>query len=136
MVHNGIEYGDMELICEAYHLMKTLLGLSCQEMHEIFARWNESRLNSYLIEITGDILAYRDEDGEPCLLYTSFGVYFLKIPAMIMTLATGSAVWGIAYIYCNGAPKGKTSEILSFIANGKIGGIILSLIHILRRWRD
>ncbi len=65
MVHNGIEYGDMELICEAYHLMKTLLGLSCQEMHEIFARWNESRLNSYLIEITGDILAYRDEDGEP-----------------------------------------------------------------------
>ena len=65
MVHNGIEYGDMELNCEAYHLMKTLLGLSCQEMHEIFARWNESRLNSYLIEITGDILAYRDEDGEP-----------------------------------------------------------------------
>lgn len=57
-------------------------------------------------------------------LINGFGVYFLKIPAMIMTLATGSAVWGIAYIYCNGAPKGKTSEILSFIANGKIGGII------------
>lgn len=63
----------------------------------------------------------------------AFGVYFLRIPAMIMTLATGSAVWGIAYIYCNGAPKGKTSEILNFIANGKIGGVIngASLIWIL-----
>lgn len=66
-------------------------------------------------------------------LINGFGVYFLRIPAMIMTLATGSAVWGIAYIYCNGAPKGKTSEILSFIANGKIGGIIngASLIWII-----
>lgn len=61
------------------------------------------------------------------------GVYYLKIPAMIMTLATGTAVWGIAYIYCNGAPKGRASEILSFIANGKIGGVIngASLIWII-----
>lgn len=65
MVHNGIEYGDMQLICEAYHLMKDLLGMSDDEMHEIFAQWNEGELDSYLIEITRDILAYKDEDGEP-----------------------------------------------------------------------
>ena len=63
MVHNGIEYGDMQLIAEAYHLMKEGLGLSNQEMHEIFARWNEGPLDSYLIEITRDILATQDEDG-------------------------------------------------------------------------
>lgn len=57
-------------------------------------------------------------------LINGCGVYFLKIPAMIMTLATGTAVYGLAYIYCDGAPKGKTSPILSFIANDKIGGVI------------
>ncbi|HBN82790.1 MAG TPA: phosphogluconate dehydrogenase (NADP(+)-dependent, decarboxylating) [Clostridiales bacterium] len=65
MVHNGIEYGDMQLICEAYNLMKTLLGMSADEMHEVFKEWNEGELDSYLIEITRDILAYKDEDGEP-----------------------------------------------------------------------
>ena len=65
MVHNGIEYGDMQLICESYHLMKSLLGLSDDEMHEVFAEWNKGELDSYLIEITRDILAYKDEDGEP-----------------------------------------------------------------------
>jgi len=65
MVHNGIEYGDMQLICEAYHLMKDLLGMSADEMHEVFKEWNEGELNSYLIEITRDILAYKDEDGAP-----------------------------------------------------------------------
>jgi len=63
MVHNGIEYGDMQLIGEAYHLMKEGLGLSNQEMHEVFARWNEGELDSYLIEITRDILAAKDEEG-------------------------------------------------------------------------
>ena len=63
MVHNGIEYGDMQLIGEAYHLMKEGLGLSNEEMHEVFARWNEGELDSYLIEITRDILAAKDEDG-------------------------------------------------------------------------
>jgi 6-phosphogluconate dehydrogenase len=63
MVHNGIEYGDMQLIGEAYHLMREGLGLSNQEMHEVFARWNEGELDSYLIEITRDILATRDEEG-------------------------------------------------------------------------
>jgi 6-phosphogluconate dehydrogenase len=65
MVHNGIEYGDMQLICEAYQVMKDLLGMSADEMHEIFKEWNEGELNSYLIEITRDILAFKDDDGKP-----------------------------------------------------------------------
>jgi 6-phosphogluconate dehydrogenase len=64
MVHNGIEYGDMQLICEAYHLMKEALGMSTDEMHKVFAEWNRGKLDSYLIEITRDILGYRDENGE------------------------------------------------------------------------
>ena len=63
MVHNGIEYGDMQLICEAYFLMKEYLGMSADEMHAVFADWNTGVLDSYLIEITRDILAYTDEDG-------------------------------------------------------------------------
>ncbi len=65
MVHNGIEYGDMQLICEAYQIMKEYLGMSYDEMHDVFKEWNEGELDSYLIEITRDILAYRDEKGEP-----------------------------------------------------------------------
>ena len=65
MVHNGIEYGDMQLICEAYSLMENVLGLSCDQMHEVFKEWNTGVLDSYLIDITKDILAMKDEDGEP-----------------------------------------------------------------------
>src|SRR6266850_71471 len=65
MVHNGIEYGDMQLICEAYNLLKTGLGLSADEMQPVFAEWNKGELNSYLIEITRDILAFKDTDGQP-----------------------------------------------------------------------
>jgi 6-phosphogluconate dehydrogenase len=65
MVHNGIEYGDMQLICEIYQIMKVLLNTSADEMHEIFKEWNEGELDSYLIEITRDILAYREADGTP-----------------------------------------------------------------------
>jgi 6-phosphogluconate dehydrogenase len=65
MVHNGIEYGDMQLICEAYHLMRDGLGMRAGEMHKVFAKWNRGKLDSYLIEITRDILAYKDTDGEP-----------------------------------------------------------------------
>ena len=65
MVHNGIEYGDMQLICEAYSLMENALGMSCDEMHEVFKEWNTGVLDSYLIDITKDILAVKDEDGEP-----------------------------------------------------------------------
>lgn len=65
MVHNGIEYGDMQLIGEAYHLMKEGLGMSADEMHHVFAEWNQGKLDSYLIQITRDILAYKDVDGQP-----------------------------------------------------------------------
>jgi 6-phosphogluconate dehydrogenase len=67
MVHNGIEYGDMQLICEVYQIMKVLLNLSADEMHEIFKEWNEGELDSYLIEITRDILAYKEADGTPLI---------------------------------------------------------------------
>jgi 6-phosphogluconate dehydrogenase len=63
MVHNGIEYGDMQLINEIYQIMKDVLGMSADEMHEVFKEWNEGELDSYLIEITRDILAFKDEDG-------------------------------------------------------------------------
>ena len=64
MVHNGIEYGDMQMICEVYEMMKAGLEMSNEEMHEVFARWNSGVLDSYLVEITRDILGYRDENGE------------------------------------------------------------------------
>src|SRR6266576_2661238 len=65
MVHNGIEYGDMQLIGEAYQLMKAGLGMSADEMHPVLAEWNKGELESYLIEITRDILAFKDADGQP-----------------------------------------------------------------------
>ncbi|WP_435190269.1 decarboxylating NADP(+)-dependent phosphogluconate dehydrogenase [Pseudothioglobus sp. nBUS_23] len=63
MVHNGIEYGDMQLICEAYEIMKDVLGMTNDEMHEVFKEWNKGELNSYLIEITADILKFKEKDG-------------------------------------------------------------------------
>jgi 6-phosphogluconate dehydrogenase len=63
MVHNGIEYGDMQLICEAYQLLKDGLGLSADELHEVFSEWNKGELDSYLIDITAQIFAKRDDDG-------------------------------------------------------------------------
>jgi 6-phosphogluconate dehydrogenase len=65
MVHNGIEYGDMQLITEAYQILRDLLHLDADEMHNIFKEWNEGVLDSYLIEITRDILAFKDSDGKP-----------------------------------------------------------------------
>ncbi|WP_017728576.1 NADP-dependent phosphogluconate dehydrogenase [Halalkalibacterium ligniniphilum] len=66
MVHNGIEYGDMQLISEAYFILKNVLGLEAQELHEVFAEWNKGELDSYLIEITADIFTKMDEDtGKP-----------------------------------------------------------------------
>ena len=65
MVHNGIEYGDMQLICEAYDVLSRGLGLTPGELHEVFADWNKGELDSYLIEISRDIFAKKDEDGTP-----------------------------------------------------------------------
>jgi 6-phosphogluconate dehydrogenase len=64
MVHNGIEYGDMQIICEAYQVMKDLLGMNADEMHEVFSEYNKGDLDSYLIEITRDILGFKDENGD------------------------------------------------------------------------
>ncbi|MBA4146868.1 MAG: decarboxylating NADP(+)-dependent phosphogluconate dehydrogenase [Verrucomicrobia bacterium] len=65
MVHNGIEYGDMQLICEAYQLMRDGLGMTADEMSAVFAEWNKGDLDSYLVEITRDILGFKDTDGQP-----------------------------------------------------------------------
>lgn len=67
MVHNGIEYGDMQLICEAYHLMRELLKIKPDEMATVFEKWNESKLESYLIEITAHIMKTKDQDGLPLI---------------------------------------------------------------------
>jgi 6-phosphogluconate dehydrogenase len=67
MVHNGIEYGDMQLICEAYHLLRQGLGLGAGELHEVFAAWNKGELDSYLIDITQQIFTKNDEDGSPLI---------------------------------------------------------------------
>src|SRR5438045_3824019 len=67
MVHNGIEYGDMQLICEAYQLLKEGLGMSADELQAIFAEWNKGELDSFLIEITAEILAKKDEHGAPMI---------------------------------------------------------------------
>lgn len=67
MVHNGIEYGDMQLISEAYHFMKVGLGMDHQQMQQTFTQWNSTELDSYLVEITADILGYLDDDGSPLL---------------------------------------------------------------------
>lgn len=69
MVHNGIEYGDMQMICEVYQIMRDVLKLNNDEMSAIFATWNTGELDSYLIEITRDILSYRDENGQETLDY-------------------------------------------------------------------
>ena len=69
MVHNGIEYGDIQLICECYQIMKDILGMTNEEMHQTFAEWNRGDLDSYLVEITRDILAKKDEEGKYVLDY-------------------------------------------------------------------
>jgi 6-phosphogluconate dehydrogenase len=65
MVHNGIEYGDMQLICEAYDMMKRGLNMTNKEMGDVFAKWNKGVLDSFLIEITRDIMYFNDDDGKP-----------------------------------------------------------------------
>src|SRR5207237_8658961 len=67
MVHNGIEYGDMQLICEAYQQLKDGVGLNAAQLHEVFVDWNKGELDSYLIDITAQIFAKNDEDGAPMI---------------------------------------------------------------------
>jgi 6-phosphogluconate dehydrogenase len=63
MVHNGIEYGDIQLICEAYHIMRDILGMNYDEMAKAFSEWNKGELDSYLIDIASQCLAYKDKQG-------------------------------------------------------------------------
>ena len=91
MVHNGIEYGDMQLICEAYQLMRGVLGMTADEMHEVFRRWNETELDSYLIEITRDILAFKDTDGKP--LVEDGKAHFYPVGAGLFSTFYAPANW-------------------------------------------
>ena len=99
MVHNGIEYGDMQIIAEAYHLMKEGLGLNNDEISAVFGQWNTGKLESYLIEITRDILAYRDEEGQAVidLILDSAG-------------QKGTGKWTVASALDQGAPLTLVSE--------------------------
>jgi 6-phosphogluconate dehydrogenase len=92
MVHNGIEYGDMQLLCEAYQVMKDLLGMSADEMHQVFAEWNKGDLDSYLVEITRDIMAYKDEDGSP-LVEKILDTAGQKVPASGQVLSPWTSVF-------------------------------------------
>lgn len=124
MVHNGIEYGDMQIICEAYQLLSEGLGLSADEMHEIFAEWNEGELSSYLIEITASILAYKDEDGAPLVnkildtagqkgtgKWTGINALDLGIPLTLI----GEAV----FARCLSAQKDERIKAAEFLARPK-----------------
>jgi 6-phosphogluconate dehydrogenase len=124
MVHNGIEYGDMQIICEAYQLLSEGLGLSADEMHSIFDEWNKGELSSYLIEITADILAYKDEDGSPLLnkildtagqkgtgKWTGINALDLGIPLTLI----GEAV----FARCLSAQKDERVKAAEFLARPK-----------------
>ena len=121
MVHNGIEYGDMQLITEAYQIMKDLLGMNADEMHEVFKEWNKGELDSYLIEITRDILAFKDEDGNPLVdkildtagqkgtgKWTGISALDLGVPLTLI----GEAVFGRC-LSAQKAERVEASKILS-----------------------
>jgi 6-phosphogluconate dehydrogenase len=124
MVHNGIEYGDMQIICEGYQLLSEGLGLSADEMHVIFDEWNKGELSSYLIEITAAILAYKDEDGSPLLnkildtagqkgtgKWTGINALDLGIPLTLI----GEAV----FARCLSAQKDERIKAAEFLARPK-----------------
>jgi 6-phosphogluconate dehydrogenase len=124
MVHNGIEYGDMQIICEAYQLLSEGLGLSADEMHVIFDEWNKGELSSYLIEITAAILAYKDADGSPLLnkildtagqkgtgKWTGINALDLGIPLTLI----GEAV----FARCLSAQKDERVKAAEFLARPK-----------------
>jgi 6-phosphogluconate dehydrogenase len=124
MVHNGIEYGDMQIICEGYQLLSEGLCLSADEMHVIFDEWNKGELSSYLIEITAAILAYKDEDGSPLLnkildtagqkgtgKWTGINALDLGIPLTLI----GEAV----FARCLSAQKDERIKAAEFLARPK-----------------
>ena len=126
MVHNGIEYGDMQLICEAYDLLKHGLGLTADELHEVFAEWNKGELDSYLIEISRDIFAKKDEDGTPLVdkILDTAGQKGTGKWTVISALDTGQPVTLIGesvFARCLSALKEERVEAEKILRGPKIG---------------
>jgi 6-phosphogluconate dehydrogenase len=142
MVHNGIEYSDMQLICETYHLMKEFLGLSTDELHEVFAEWNKGELDSYLIEITSDIFTKKDpETGKPLVdvildtagqkgtgKWTSQSALDLGVPLSIITESVFSR-----YISAMKDERVKASNILRGPAKQAFTGDKKAFIELIRK---
>jgi 6-phosphogluconate dehydrogenase len=142
MVHNGIEYGDMQLICESYHLMKNLLGLSTDELHEVFNEWNKGELDSYLIEITADIFSKKDpETGKPLVdvildtagqkgtgKWTSQSALDLGIPLSIITESVFSR-----FLSAMKDERVKASKILRGPAGKEFSGNKQEFIELIRK---
>ena len=142
MVHNGIEYSDMQLICEAYYLMKNVLGLSATELHEIFKEWNEGELDSYLIEITADIFTKVDEEtGKPLVdvildtagqkgtgKWTSISSLELGVPLSIITESVFAR-----FISAMKEERVKASKILRGPKNKEFTGNKQEFIEMIRK---
>jgi 6-phosphogluconate dehydrogenase len=142
MVHNGIEYGDMQLICESYHLMKSLLGLSAGELHEVFKEWNQGELDSYLIEITADIFTKMDpETGKPLVdvildtagqkgtgKWTSQSALDLGIPLSMITESVFSR-----FLSAMKAERVKASKVLKGPNQNKFIGNKQEFIELIRK---
>jgi 6-phosphogluconate dehydrogenase len=142
MVHNGIEYSDIQLICEAYHVMKALLGLSAIELHEVFKDWNDGELDSYLIEITADIFAKIDpETGKPLVdvildkagqkgtgKWTSQSSLDLGVPLSIITESVFSR-----FLSEMKDERVKASKVLTGPTNNKFIGSKKDFIELIRK---
>jgi 6-phosphogluconate dehydrogenase len=142
MVHNGIEYGDMQLISEAYFILKNVLGLSAEELHEVFADWNQGELDSYLIEITADIFTKTDEEtGKPLVdvildtagqkgtgKWTSKSALDLGVPLPIITESVFAR-----FISAMKDERVKASKILSGPAVSPFEGDKAELIEVVRK---
>ncbi|CEP14824.1 hypothetical protein [Parasitella parasitica] len=127
MVHNGIEYGDMQLICEIYQIMKEGLGLSEDEMADIFDNWNKGKLDSFLIEITRDILRFKDTDGKPLVekILDTAGQKGTGKWTGIDSLDRGipvSLIGEAVYARCLSALKGERTRASKILAGPKKGG--------------
>ena len=141
MVHNGIEYGDMQLICEAYDLLQRGLGLSPDELHDVFAEWNKGELDSYLIEISRDIFAKKDEDGKPLVdkILDSAGQKGTGKWTVISALDTGQPVTLIGesvFARCLSALKDErvlASKVLKGPRVGSASGDRIAFIENARR---
>ena len=142
MVHNGIEYGDMQLICESYHLLKNILGLSAEELHKVFSDWNSGELDSYLIEITADIFTKKDEKtGLPLVdvildtagqkgtgKWTSQSALDLGVPLSIITESVFAR-----FLSAMKNERVKASKILRGPSQAKFSGNKEEVIELIRK---